>query len=547
MATNGRHPTGVPTALLYIRVSSDDQAREGLSLPAQLADTRRYATQHGALIGGEYQDVLTGKRPDRPGYQDLLTRVRTLRAEDQTVIVVVKWLDRFGREVLERARVAKELRDLSVPIHSVMEGPDVSPFMQDMLAAVAAEEIRRLGERVSAVRQHTAQQGWAFPGRTSWGYRWRPATAEERGQGAPKSVLELDPDTAPYAREAFERVAAGETIHSVARWAQSLPEAARGWPVSAETAARKRATHSRAPWPPKDDRIARRLAFAPVREMLRAPVYVARLTTGAEDVLARPIGRWPALVDDETWAKVQARISGHKRLPHQGRYLLTGFLRCPRCGARMVGKMPKDRPLRYYCTGSLALGTAAPDPTCNVQVMARTLEPAVVGLVGDVLALAVDRNPEHRRALARAWARLSRPTDDSTRRQIADLERIASDGKARLAKAAGMLVDGTLDKLGYEAMRDQVLADVESANAEVARLRGQEESAELPDLDAVLADVESWRDLLSQADVANQRDVLASLVDSMVPVRLGHGRYTAEVRWSQLGRALQALAENGTS
>jgi DNA invertase Pin-like site-specific DNA recombinase len=47
-------------ALIYTRVSSDEQARDGLSLDAQLSECRRYATQHGWIIGGEHQDVLTG-------------------------------------------------------------------------------------------------------------------------------------------------------------------------------------------------------------------------------------------------------------------------------------------------------------------------------------------------------------------------------------------------------------------------------------------------------------------------------------------------------
>jgi len=111
---------GISTALIYTRVSSDEQAREGLSLPAQLADSRRYAAQSGWILGGEYQDVLSGKRDDRPQYLALLAEVRRLRGEGKPAAVVVKWLDRFGRSVLERARSAKELREADVPIHSVM-------------------------------------------------------------------------------------------------------------------------------------------------------------------------------------------------------------------------------------------------------------------------------------------------------------------------------------------------------------------------------------------------------------------------------------------
>ena len=46
------------------------------SLDAQLTACRRYAAERGWIVKGEYQDVLSGKRDDRPQYQQLLTDVR---------------------------------------------------------------------------------------------------------------------------------------------------------------------------------------------------------------------------------------------------------------------------------------------------------------------------------------------------------------------------------------------------------------------------------------------------------------------------------------
>ncbi len=48
-----------PIALIYTRVSSEEQAREGVSLDAQLTECRRYAAQHGWMLGPEFQDVLS--------------------------------------------------------------------------------------------------------------------------------------------------------------------------------------------------------------------------------------------------------------------------------------------------------------------------------------------------------------------------------------------------------------------------------------------------------------------------------------------------------
>src|SRR5258708_27450191 len=87
----------VPSALLYMRVSSDDQAREGTSLDAQLSECRRYVLAHQWPIDGEFTDVMSGTRDDRPQYQALLSRVRQLRAQKVAVVVGVPALDPFGR------------------------------------------------------------------------------------------------------------------------------------------------------------------------------------------------------------------------------------------------------------------------------------------------------------------------------------------------------------------------------------------------------------------------------------------------------------------
>src|SRR4051794_16566160 len=101
---------GLVTALIYTRVSTDEQASGGLSLDAQLADCRRYAAgRDGWVLGSEYQDVLSGKRDDRPAYQRILADVRRLRAEGKRVAIVLAALDRLGRDIQERVRCWREL------------------------------------------------------------------------------------------------------------------------------------------------------------------------------------------------------------------------------------------------------------------------------------------------------------------------------------------------------------------------------------------------------------------------------------------------------
>src|SRR5260370_10430580 len=71
-------PTGKDTAarvvevLLYSRVSSKDQEKEGYSIPAQQRLLREYALQHGMIVAEEFVDVETAKQSGRTAFTAML-------------------------------------------------------------------------------------------------------------------------------------------------------------------------------------------------------------------------------------------------------------------------------------------------------------------------------------------------------------------------------------------------------------------------------------------------------------------------------------------
>ena len=88
----------VKRAALYIRVSTDEQAKHGFSLPEQKADLTAYAHEHGYFIAGVYADEGTTARKTitrRKELQRLLDDVRAGRID----IIIMKCLDRWFRNV----------------------------------------------------------------------------------------------------------------------------------------------------------------------------------------------------------------------------------------------------------------------------------------------------------------------------------------------------------------------------------------------------------------------------------------------------------------
>ena len=77
--------SGIVYALLYGRVSGAEHLKEGLSLAAQESANRGYvAHKQGWVIDGEYQDIMSGHRADRPQYQAMLEHARRLSREENT-------------------------------------------------------------------------------------------------------------------------------------------------------------------------------------------------------------------------------------------------------------------------------------------------------------------------------------------------------------------------------------------------------------------------------------------------------------------------------
>jgi DNA invertase Pin-like site-specific DNA recombinase len=64
------------TAVVYARVSSKDQEREGFSIPAQLDLLRSYAAGRGLRIVREFVDVETAKQAGPAAFGDMVSFAR---------------------------------------------------------------------------------------------------------------------------------------------------------------------------------------------------------------------------------------------------------------------------------------------------------------------------------------------------------------------------------------------------------------------------------------------------------------------------------------
>ena len=93
-STSNQNSLTIRRAIGYIRVSTDMQANEGLSLSAQQAAIEQYCALHELRLVKVCKDVISGGKDQRPGLQDALTSLE--RGAD--VLVVLKF-DRLSRAI----------------------------------------------------------------------------------------------------------------------------------------------------------------------------------------------------------------------------------------------------------------------------------------------------------------------------------------------------------------------------------------------------------------------------------------------------------------
>ena len=99
--------------------------------------------------------------------------------------------------------------------------------------------------------------------------------------------------------------------------------------------------------------------------------------------------------------------------------------------------------------------------------------------------------------------------------------------RQRLAEAARLLLAGTLDKEGSEALRDEERARLDAAEEGLASMSPtvKRVSAKLPPLDFVLRLAGGWLEIVAAGSISAKRDLLGLLIAKVAPQRAGWCEY----------------------
>jgi site-specific DNA recombinase len=304
-------------AVIYARVSSKEQEKEGFSIPAQLKLLKEYAAANSFAIAQEYVDVETAKQTGRAAFGEM---VAFLKAHPSVRVMLVEKTDRLYRNLKDWVTVD----ELDVEMHFPKEGVVLSresrsseKFMHGIKVLMAKNYIDNLSEEARKGMQEKAEQG-IWPTVAPLGYR-NIAGADG------KKIIEPDPESAPIISRIFEWYATGR---------HSLKQAAR---MARDAGLVYRKSGAKVP-------------VSTIHAILRNRLYAGWFEWNGRFYQ----GRHEPLVSVELWERAQRVLNGrflkkHRRVTHD--FAFSGLIACGKCGCSVVGEIKKQRYVYYHCTG----------------------------------------------------------------------------------------------------------------------------------------------------------------------------------------------------
>ncbi|MFE0014630.1 recombinase family protein [Mesorhizobium sp. NPDC059054] len=403
-------------ALLYARVSSKEQEKEGFSIPAQCKLLRDYALQNQFAIAQEYIDIETAKASGRTNFSEM---VKYLRKHPGVRVILVEKTDRLYRNLKDWVT----LDELNVEIHLAKEGVVLSrdsrsseKFMHGIKVLMAKNYIDNLSEEARKGQMEKAEQG-IWPTKAPLGY---VNVVAKDG----KKVIEPDPVLAPIVVKLFERYATGQ------------------YSLKALT----KAAHADGLVYPKSGNL---VPVSTTHAILRNRLYSGLFQWNGK--LHR--GKHEPLVSIELWERVQGVLTGRNATPiHSGgkEFAFTGLMTCTECNCAVVAEIKKGKYVYYHCTGHTDKGRGGYADCRRKYVREEVLDQTFAALL-DALHFDEEVLDWVREALKASHADEKREHEQALHRCQTEYKRIED----RLNAMYLDKLDGRIDNAFYDRMSTQ--------------------------------------------------------------------------------------------
>lgn len=378
----------IKRAALYIRVSTEEQARHGYSLEAQQADLANYAVKNGYYVTDHYIDEGASARKSMNLRKEFQRLMRDVKLNKIDIIIFIK-LDRWFRNIADYYKVQTTLDEYGVEWACSQEDYNTTTtngrLMLNLKLSIAQNESDQTSDRIKFVFKNKVKNGEIIAGMVPYGYEKKD------------KHLMPHPETAPQMQDIFRHFALHQSVMGTLQYARE------NYGIT---------------W--------RRISL---RRALQNKSYIGT-RHGIE-------GFCPAIIEQHLFDRVQIIMQSRrtKKAPTGRIYLFTGLIRCPKCGRILAGNRGNLNPktgkydnFYYVCQNRIA------EKTCDwtKSVFERTLERYLLAKLHEQLTSYV------------ANIEMGSTTNKSPLKKIEQV-------KAKLDRLKDLYIDGLLDKTAYKA------------------------------------------------------------------------------------------------
>lgn len=317
-------------AALYARVSTEEQAKEGYSITAQISEIRKYAEQNGLEIVDEYVDEgASGKSiAGRPQMKRLLKDANQQRFG----VVIIYKIDRLARKLKDALEISETLERNNVRLISLNEKFDTTTAFGrtafQMICSFAELERNNIVERVKLGMEQRAKEG-KYNGGKVLGY-----------DNIDKELV-INEYEAVIVRKIFDYANQGLGFKAITR--RLNEEGYRS-------------------------KMDKPFNVCGIKTILNNPIYIGKIRynqlqdwsekrrKGKNPDFLLVDGTHESLIAFELWESVHQKLCRRSYKPSRSHqpYILSGLLRCPVCGHGMVPARSKGaggKSYRYYICG----------------------------------------------------------------------------------------------------------------------------------------------------------------------------------------------------
>ena len=311
--------------VLYIRVSTDEQAKHGYSVDNQTFECTKFAENRGYTVVKTFvDDGVSAKDLNRHEIQNLMKFCRQSKNHIDAVIV---WrLDRISRNNKDYHGVLKPLFDeRDIHLLSATEA-NVDTIEGDLMRNIgmsfAEYERKLIGVRTVAAMRRKAEIG-EYPHKAPLGYKNITTKIDKK-----KKII-IDKDRAFYVKRAFNLYDTG--MYSLRSLTKKLYE--EGFRNA------------------KGNRIAKSCIERMLKNIFYTGVFEYEGTI-------RENAQHPAIISKDLFYRVQDRlIDPNKIRKHDVEFAYTGLITCGQCGCQLTAELKRNRQgepkyIYYHCTGN---------------------------------------------------------------------------------------------------------------------------------------------------------------------------------------------------